>query len=121
MVLQGTLCLGDRGSISSHFLYPRKDTAAVLRTEHFDPRADRMPTGVIATSIDPTIVNCPTKPHQTVDCHRHHQVMCAHAAMRAHEAPADVVDADDVPAAVTQPTNFQQLPFQTTEDIRHAS
>ncbi|MGI9445982.1 MAG: hypothetical protein ACR2N1_26180 [Rubripirellula sp.] len=46
--------------------------------------------------------------------------------MRAHEAPAlegpaDEVDADDVPAAVTQPTYFQKLPFQTTEDIRHAS
>ena len=41
--------------------------------------------------------------------------------MRAHEAPADVLDADDDPAVVTQPTNFQQLPFQTTEDIRHAS
>ena len=41
--------------------------------------------------------------------------------MRAYEAPADEVDADDAPAAVTQPTNFQKLPFQTTEDIRHAS
>ena len=51
--------------ISSHFLYPRKDVVAVLRTEHFDPRADCVPPGVIAASIDPTIVaDCPTKPHK---------------------------------------------------------